>query len=80
MLSFMVTFLPSNMKVFFCRLGFHTFLVWRIEKLILLPYCLPLPVISHFCMVAYAFLDIQGLIIGDNASLVKVMRYTRTDV
>jgi hypothetical protein len=46
-------------------------LVCRIEKLILLPYCLPLPVISHFCMVAYAFLNIQGVIIGYRVILVK---------
>ena len=26
--SFLVTFLPSSMKVFFCRLGFQTFLVF----------------------------------------------------
>ncbi len=80
MLSFMVTFLPSSMKVFFCKFGFQTFLVWRIEKLILLPYCLPFPVISHFCMITYAFLDIQAVIIGDNPILVKDMRYTYIDV
>ena len=42
-----VTFLPLTTKVFFCRFGLKTRLVWRIEKLTLLPNCLPLPVISH---------------------------------
>lgn len=42
-----VTFLPLITKVFFCRFGLKTRFVWRIEKLTLLPNCLPLPVISH---------------------------------
>lgn len=49
-LSFICTFLPSTTTVLVWRLGFQTFLVWRCEKLTLLPYCLPLPVKSHFCI------------------------------
>lgn len=51
MLIFICTFLPSTIMVFFCKLGFQTFLVRRKEKLTLWPYCLPLPVSSHFCMI-----------------------------
>lgn len=43
----MVIFWPSTIKVFFCRLGFQTFLVCLCEKLTLWPYCLPLPVSSQ---------------------------------
>lgn len=42
-----VTFLPFTTKVFFCRFGRKTRLVRRMEKLTLLPNCLPLPVMSH---------------------------------
>lgn len=52
-LSFIFTFLPSTNKILLCKLGFQTFLVWRCEKLTLLPYCLPLPVKSHFCIGEY---------------------------
>ncbi len=65
-LSFMVTFLPSSMNVLVCRLGFQTFLVWRCEKLTLLPYCLPLPLSSHICMVIPKLTKIQGVSIADN--------------
>ncbi len=50
MLIFIVTFLPSTIIVLVCRFGFQIFLVWRWEKLTLLPYCLPLPVSSHMLM------------------------------
>lgn len=49
-LSLRRTFLPSIIRVLVWRLGFQTFLVWRCEKLTLDPYCLPLPVKSHFCI------------------------------
>lgn len=45
--SVIVTFLPSTMKVFFCRLGLKTRFVRRKEKLTLWPNCLPLPVSSQ---------------------------------
>ena len=51
--SFILTFLPSTITVLDWRFGFQTFLVWRCEKLTLWPYCLPLPVISHFCIRCY---------------------------
>lgn len=47
MLRVIVTFFPSTIKVFFCRLGLKTRLVRRSEKLTLLPNCLPLPVKSQ---------------------------------
>jgi hypothetical protein len=50
-LIFILTFLPSTIRVLDCKLGFHTFLVWRCEKLTLFPYCFPFPVISHFCII-----------------------------
>lgn len=49
-LTLSLTFLPSTITVLVCRFGFHTLLVRRKEKLTLWPYCLPLPVISHFCI------------------------------
>lgn len=51
MLIFIRTFLPSMISVFDCRFGFQTLLVWRCEKLTLLPNCLPLPVISHLFII-----------------------------
>lgn len=47
MLKTIVTFLPSTMKVFFCRFGLKTRLVRRREKLTLLPNCFPFPVSSQ---------------------------------
>lgn len=52
-LTFSLTFLPSIRTVFVWRFGFQVLLVWRIEKLTLLPYCFPLPVTSHLCMVFF---------------------------
>lgn len=49
-LTFRRTFWPSTTNVLVWRLGFQTLLVWRCEKLTLLPNCLPLPVSSHFCI------------------------------
>lgn len=49
-LNFILTFLPSMTRVLVWRLGFQTFGVRRKEKLTLWPYCLPLPVKSHFCI------------------------------
>lgn len=49
-LTFTLAFLPSIITVLVCKFGLKTFFVWRWEKLTLLPNCLPLPVISHFCI------------------------------
>ncbi len=59
-LRFIVTLLPSTMKVFFCRFGFHTRLTWRIEKLTWFPNCLPLPVSSHLDAIAVSLLIIYN--------------------
>jgi len=51
-----LTFLPSTVRVLTCKLGFHTRLVCRWEKLTLLPCCLRLVSKSNRFM-------IQGVIL-----------------
>ena len=62
-----VIFLPSTIKVFFCRFGLKTRFVRRREKLTLLPNCLPLPVSSHF--------DAMGSTLSHNISSKSVLVY-----
>src|SRR5436305_8746399 len=75
-LSFMVTFLPSTMMVLVCKLGFHTFLVWRCEKLTLLPYCLPLVSISNRFIVQRLILQIKP----DVIKLVAAISYPGSEL
>ena len=53
-----LTFLPSTVRVFTCKLGFHTRLVWRCEKLTLLPCCLPFLSNSNRCIIQRLILQI----------------------
>lgn len=64
----MVIFWPSTVKVFFCKLGFQTRFVWRIEKLTLLPNCLPLPVSSHCAAI------ILSRLLSDHFTLFDLLR------
>ena len=54
-LTFMVTFLPSIFKVFFCKFGLNVRLLCCCEKLTLWPNCFPLPVNSHFAAISFSF-------------------------
>ena len=54
-----LTFLPSIVRVLDCKLGFHTRLVWRWEKLTLLPCCLPFLSKSSLCMIQGPILQIE---------------------
>ena len=47
--NFMVTFLPSNIKVFFCRFGLQTFLVFFCENGTLCPNCFPFGLVPKSC-------------------------------
>lgn len=59
-LTFIVTFLPSIVRVFFCKFGLKTRLLCCCEKLTLLPNCLPLPVNSHFDAIVILSLMLAG--------------------
>lgn len=72
-LNFILILRPSKVKVLVWRFGFHTFLVWRCEKLTLLPYCFPLPVSSHLYMIYplfdYRFSTKLYLFFGDGSTV-----------
>ena len=60
-LIFTLTFLPSTVRVLVCKLGFQTFLVWRCEKLTLLPYCLPFLSKSSRCIIKALFYRLKPI-------------------